>query len=66
MRVALSHRIALVAIARQEVLVRQAVGVSRFDRANCTGINACGAEGSGAGLTASVKAASLRQDSRMS
>ena len=30
MRVVLSHRIALVPTARQEVLLRQAVGVSRF------------------------------------
>ena len=40
--------------APQEVLLRQAV------------INACGEEGSGAGLTASVKPASLKQESAMS
>jgi putative transposase len=35
-------------------------------RASCARINACGEEGSGAGLTASVKPASLKQESAMS
>jgi putative transposase len=34
-----------------------------LDRASCARINACGEEGSGAGLTASVKPASLKQES---
>ena len=37
-----------------------------LDRASCARINACGEEGSGAGLTASVKPASLKQESGMS
>ena len=37
-----------------------------LDRASCARINACGEEGSGAGLTASVKPASLMQESAMS
>ena len=37
-----------------------------LDRASCARINACGEEGSGAGLTASVKPASLKQESAMS
>ena len=36
------------------------------DRASCARINACGEEGSGAGLRASVKPASLKQESAMS
>lgn len=36
-----------------------------LDRASCARINACGEEGSGAGLTASVKPASLKQESGM-
>ena len=144
MRVVLSHRIAIVPTAPQEVLLRQAVGVARFaynwalaewkwrqlehkarlydaelvtasrwfpsskicsacgrlseerplsirewscacgtfhdrdmtaarnlrryalDRARCARINACGEEGSGAGLTTTVKPASLKQESAMS
>ena len=37
-----------------------------LDRASCARINACGEEGSDAGLTASVKPASLKQESAMS
>jgi putative transposase len=37
-----------------------------LDRASCARINACGEEGSGAGLTASVKPASLKQESVLS
>ena len=37
-----------------------------LDRASCARINACGEEGSGAGLTASVKPTSLKQESAMS
>jgi len=37
-----------------------------LDRASCARINACGEEGSGAGLTASVKPASRKQESAMS
>jgi len=37
-----------------------------LDRASCARINACGEEGSGAGLTPSVKPASLKQESAMS
>jgi putative transposase len=37
-----------------------------LDRASCARINACGEEGSGAGLTATVKPASLKQESGMS
>ena len=37
-----------------------------LDRASCARINACGEEGSGAGLTASAKPASLKQESAMS
>jgi putative transposase len=36
------------------------------DRASCARINACGEEGSGAGLTASVKPASRKQESAVS
>jgi len=36
------------------------------DRASCARINACGQEGSDAGLTASVKPASRKQESAMS
>jgi hypothetical protein len=36
---------------------------SALDRASCARINACGEEGSDAGLTASVKPASLKQES---
>jgi hypothetical protein len=36
------------------------------DRASCARTNACGEEGSGAGLRASVKPASLKQESAMS
>jgi putative transposase len=37
-----------------------------LDRASCARINACREEGSDAGLTASVKPASLKQESAMS
>ena len=37
-----------------------------LDRASCARINACGEEGSDAGLTTSVKPASLKQESAMS
>jgi putative transposase len=37
-----------------------------LDRASCARVNACGEEGSGVGLTASVKPASRKQESAMS